>query len=116
MNYKEYNRKLLLSNSLFAIVLWFIYVVLSFILVGDVMFTKNGIMYIVNSFIFSICSLTIAFLIGSVVLNKNAINGIVNVVALRFKFPLWCICSNRIFTKISIKFSSYFTTILVHTK
>ena len=82
MNYKEFNRKLLLSNALFSIALWLFYIILSFILLGKVMFTIHGLIFILNSFIFSMCSLTIAFLIGNTVINKNAINGIVNVVAL----------------------------------
>lgn len=86
MNYKEFNRKLLLSNSLFAIVMWLLYVILSFILVGDIMFTMHGLVYIINSFVFTICALCIAFLIGNLVINKNAINGIVNVVALGSSF------------------------------
>lgn len=98
MNYKEYNRKLLLSNSLFALILWGIYVVMSFILIGNTMYTTHGIMYIINSLIFAMCALTIAFFIGNLVTDKNAINGIVNVVALRFKFFMWSICTNGIFT------------------
>jgi len=86
MNYKTYNRKLLLSNSLFAIVMCIIYVALSFILIGNIMFTQHGLIYIINSFIFTICAVTISFLIGNLVLNKNAINGIVNVVALGSSF------------------------------
>lgn len=86
MNYKKYNRKLLLSNSLFAIVMWLFYVILSFILIGNAMFTIRGLMYMINSFIFTICALTIAFLIANIVSNKNAINGIVNVVALGSSF------------------------------
>lgn len=82
MNYKAYNRNLLLSNSLFAIVLWLFYVAVSFVLVGDIMFTSHGLIYIINSFIFTISAVTIAFLIGNLTHNKNAINGIVNVVAL----------------------------------
>ena len=50
------------------------------------MFTMHGVVYIVNSFLFTICALTIAFLIGNLVNNKNAINGIVNVVALGSSF------------------------------
>ena len=86
MNYKAHNRKLLLSNSLFAIVLWGIYVVLSFILIGNIMFTMHGLVYIINSFVFTICAVTIAFLIGNLVTNKNAINGIINVIALGSSF------------------------------
>lgn len=86
MNYKTYNRKLLLSNSLFAIVLWLFYVLLSFILLGDIMTSVHGLFYILNSFVFTLCALSIAFLIGSLVSNKNAMNGIVNVIALGSSF------------------------------
>lgn len=86
MNYKKFNRKLLVCNSLFAIVMWLLYVILSFILIGDIMFTMHGLIYIINSFIFTICALTIAFFIGNLIINKNAINGIVNVVGLGSSF------------------------------
>ena len=85
-NYKKINRQLLLSNSLFSIILWFIYVVLSFVLIKDVMFSNQGIIYLINSFIFTMCATTIAFFIGSLVSNKDAINGIVNVIALGSSF------------------------------
>lgn len=86
MNYKKHNRQLLISNSLFAIVLWAFYVILSFVLIGDVMFSTHGLIYIANSFVFTLCAVTIAFLIGNLVNNKDAINGIVNVVALGSSF------------------------------
>lgn len=85
-NYKTLNRQLLLSNSLFSIILWMIYVVLSFILVGDIMFSVHGIFYLINSFVFTICATTIALFIGNIVSNKNAISGIVNVIALGSSF------------------------------
>ena len=85
-NYKTLNRQLLLSNSLFSIILWMIYVVLSFILVGDIMFSIHGIFYLINSFVFTICATTIALFIGNIVSNKNAISGIVNVIALGSSF------------------------------
>ncbi len=86
MDYKKHNRILLLSNILLAIVLWLFYVVLSIILCGKVMFTASGVIYIINSFIFTICSVSIAFLISNLINNKQAINGIVNVVALGSSF------------------------------
>lgn len=86
MSYHSHNRKLLVSNSLFAFFLWGMYVLLSFPLVGNIMFTMHGLVYIINSFLFTICALTIAFLIGNLVSNKNAVNGIVNVVALGSSF------------------------------
>lgn len=86
MNYKEYNRKLLLSNSLFAIVLWILYVILSFVFVGDIMFTAHGLLYIINSFLFTFCAFTLAFFIGNLVSNKDAISSLVNVIALGSSF------------------------------
>lgn len=86
MNYKKHNRKLLLSTGIVAIALWIFYVALSFILIGDTMFSYHGLILIINSFVFSICSLTLAFLISSIVNNKNAINAIINVVGLGSSF------------------------------
>lgn len=85
-DYRKLNRQLLLSNSLFSIILWFVYVALSFVLIGDIMFSNQGIIYLLNSFIFTMCATTIAFFIGNLVSNKNAINGIVNVIALGSSF------------------------------
>lgn len=86
MDDKKYNMYLLISNSIFAFILWLLYVIISFITVGTVMFSLHGLLYIINSFIFSICSLAIAFLIGNLMNNKEAINGIVNVIALGSSF------------------------------
>ena len=86
VNYTTYNRKLLISSGVFAILLWGLYVLLSFILIKDNMFSMHGLWYIINSFVFMLCALSIAFLIATLVSDKNAINGIVNVVALGSSF------------------------------
>lgn len=86
MNYKKYNRQLLLSNGLFACFLWAFYVLVSFVLFGSSIFTTHIIFYMLNSFIFTLCALSIAFLIGNLIHNREAINGIVNVIALGSSF------------------------------
>ncbi len=86
MDYRKFNRILLLSNGLFALGLWVVYVLLSLLLVGKVLLSRQGLLYLANSFAFLLCTLTIAFLIGTLVKNKNAVNGIVNVVALGSSF------------------------------
>ena len=86
IRYKSFNRYLLLSNGLFAFVLWALYIILSVILLGDIVFSLHGLICIVNSLIFTLVSLVIALLIGNLINNKNAINGIVNVVALGSSF------------------------------
>ncbi len=85
-HYRTINRQLLLSNCILSIILWLFYVVLSFILIGKVMFSTQGLMYLLNSFVFTMCATTMALLIGNLVTNKDAINGIVNVVALGSSF------------------------------
>ena len=86
MDDKKYNQILLLSNFLFAFVLWIFYIILSIILCGNVMFGPSGIIYIINSLVFTFCAVTLALLISNLINNKNAINGIINVVALGSSF------------------------------
>lgn len=86
MDYKKHNRYLLLSNCVYAVIVWALYVVASFILIGDSMFSMHGLVYIVNAFVFTLCATALSFLLGSVVSNKNAVNGIVNVVGLGSSF------------------------------
>lgn len=86
MDYKKQNNILLFANSVFAIIVWLVYVILSIILCGDIILSSRGLIYILNSFIFTICCVTIAFLISNLINNKNAINGIINVVALGSSF------------------------------
>lgn len=85
-SYKRINQKLLLSLGVIALLLWIFYIALAFILLGKVIFEAHGILYIINSFIFMIVSLCLAFLIGNIVNSKTAINGIINVVALGSSF------------------------------
>ena len=85
-NYKTLNRTLLLSNCLYSLLIWLIYLIMSFVLLGNIMFTTHGIIFMINSLIFTICATTIAVLIGTIVTKKEAISGIVNVVALGSSF------------------------------
>ena len=85
-NYKKNNRILLLSNLLYAFIIWLIYLLLAIIILGNILWTSNGIMYILNSFIHLITITSLAFLIGTIVTNKDAVNGITNVVGIGTSF------------------------------
>lgn len=85
-SYLKINMELFLGNLVFALSMWLLYVVVSIILFGNIMFTINGLLLILNSLIFTIMSLSIGFMIGSFVRNKEAINGLSNVIALGFSF------------------------------
>lgn len=80
------NRILMLANGLFMLLLWLIYVIISFIIDSGAMCSLAGLWLILNSGIFTLCVTTMAFLISSVVQNRNVLNGIVNVVALGSSF------------------------------
>ena len=85
-SYKKLNKVLLLRNALYAFTLWAIYVIMSFVFVGETMVSLNGLLLIANSFIFVICATTLAFFIGNLVKNKDSISGIVNVIGLGSSF------------------------------
>lgn len=89
-NYKKYNLIVLMSLSIVILAMWMMYMILSFILFKNQMTTSNGIAYMLNSLVFALCSLSIGFLIGNITQNKNAIGGIVNVVALGTSFLCGC--------------------------
>lgn len=85
-SYQKYNLELLLSSALYSFIVWIIFIIIGIILLGDIMFTTRGLIYMINSLIFTFCCLTIALVISTLVNNKNAVNGIVNVVALGSAF------------------------------
>lgn len=82
MNYKKYNKYILLSSFIYSSIIWLLYVILSFIIIGSSMFSLRGLTYILNTFIFSFVALTLALLISNLIKSKGAISGIVNVIAL----------------------------------
>ena len=82
MNYKKYSKYILLSSFLYSSIIWILYIILSFIIIGSSMFSLRGLIYILNTFIFSFVALTLALLISNLIKSKGAISGIVNVIAL----------------------------------
>lgn len=85
-SYKKINRQLFLGNICLTFAVWLSYVLISFILYKDTMFTTPGLLFIINSFVFSIMALSLGFLIGNLVRSKEAQSGIVNIIALGTSF------------------------------
>lgn len=86
INYKSHNNKILLASIVFSSIVWLLFVIIGVIVVGDIMFSLRGLISIINSLIFTFCALTLSILISSLTNNKNAISGIVNVIALGSAF------------------------------
>ena len=85
-NYKKHNRILLLANCCYSIIMWFLYVLISLIVLKDAMFNIRGLLFIINSLIFTICVTTFSVLIANAISNKDALSGISNVVSIGSSF------------------------------
>lgn len=86
MNYKTHNKYILLASFIYTCIVWLLYILLGMFLFKGDLFTIKGLIYSINTFIFTFCSLTIAILISTIVSSKEAISGIVNVIALGSAF------------------------------
>lgn len=86
INYKTHNRLILSASFAYSVIVWALFLIVGMILLGDIMLTTRGLVYMLNSFVFTFCSLTIALFISTLVNDKNAVSGIVNVVALGSAF------------------------------
>ena len=82
MNYKKYNQKLLVASIGYSLIVWLLFIILGIIILGNIMFSLQGLIYCLNALIFTFVCLTLALLISTIIDNKNAISGIVNVIAL----------------------------------
>ena len=82
MDYKKHNRLILLASLCYVVLVWLVYVILGAIILKVNFLNLKGLFYLLNSFIFSFCSLSLSLLISTLVNNKNAVGGVVNVVAL----------------------------------
>lgn len=84
--YKKLLTQLFLGNSCFVVLMWILYVSLSFVLFGPIIFSINGLLMIINLAVFCFACLGFGFLIGNLVKSREAQSGIVNVVALGTSF------------------------------
>lgn len=86
MNYKKHNGLILKSSLVYALIVWVLFSLLAIILLGKSLLNIRGLLLLLNTLIFTLQALTFALLISSLVNNKDAIGGIVNVVALGSAF------------------------------
>ena len=85
-NYKKHSGLILKSSLLYALIVWVLFSLLAIILLGKSLLNIRGLLLSLNTLIFTLQALTFALLISSLVNNKDAIGGIVNVVALGSAF------------------------------
>lgn len=109
-DYKKYNRIVLGACSIVIIGMWLLYMIIALIIFKDLFISMNGLWYVINSFVFSLCSLCIGFLIGNITQNKGAISGIVNVVSLGSSFLCGCFVPFEFMPDYVIKIAHIFPT------
>lgn len=86
MNYKTHNKYLLRASFIYSIIVWFLFMLLGTILFSNTILSLRGLVYAINLLIFIFTSLTLALLLSTLIDNKDAINGIVNVISLGSAF------------------------------
>lgn len=82
LSMKNMNIQMVFANITYALVVWFVMIIASFIMFKNYMFTINGLLSLLNSFVFTLAALIISILISNLVTSRNALSAVVNVIAL----------------------------------
>ncbi len=80
------NRQIVFASMLFAIVLWFVFNILSVIVCGRTVFEDKNIYYLLNSMAYMILSSGIVCVVASFGLKTEAISMVSNILGLSFSF------------------------------
>lgn len=85
-SYKKINIQLFAGNLCLALLIWLLFNIIGLIFYPKVMMSSHGLLLMINFLAFSITALSIGFLIGNLVKSREAMDGIVNVLALGSSF------------------------------
>lgn len=110
MNYKTHNKYLLRASFVYSIIVWLLFMLLGTILFSNTILSLRGLVYALNLFIFIFTSLTLAILLSTLIDNKDAVNGIVNVISLGSAFLCGAFIPTEWLPETVIKISRIFPT------
>lgn len=79
---KKYNFSLLLANSIFAFSVFALLTTLSFFVLGNIVLTPFFIFEILNILLYTLAALTLAELVSTFNLSRDAVSGVVNLLSL----------------------------------
>lgn len=85
MHMSKFNMELFIANILISIIVWAIFILIAAIMFKGNLFTIQGILFILNFFVFTICCLSMAFLI-SYVSSEKTVSAISTMFSLLFSF------------------------------
>ncbi|PYG85769.1 ABC-2 type transport system permease protein [Ruminiclostridium sufflavum DSM 19573] len=80
------NMQIILGNIIYAAACWGLMMVCNFLLFRDDMFTLNGLYFCINSLVFTVMALCLAFFAGIFVKSSNAQSSVTNVLGLGLSF------------------------------
>ena len=86
ISYQSMNRQLLLGNYTVGFLIWGLYVMFSFILYPQAMFSYNGLLLVINSIALMIFIQVFSFLLTKFTSNREILSGIGNVIGLGSSF------------------------------
>ena len=95
LTFKSQNAQLLLSALVYGVFSWLVFAVIAFIRYGNTLFTTNGLLCLLNSFVFMTVSFAITMLITNFSPGSNALSMLSNILGLTLGFmggifvPLW---------------------------
>lgn len=82
LHLKKYNFSLLLANSIFAFSVFALLTTLSFLVLGNIVLTPFFIYEILNILLYTLAALTLAELVSTFNLSRDAVSGVVNLLSL----------------------------------
>lgn len=82
LHLKKYSFSLLLANSIFAFSVFVLLTTLSFFVLGDIVLTPFFIFEILNILLYTLAALTLAELVSTFNLSRDAVSGVVNLLSL----------------------------------
>ena len=86
MKNRTFNLQLIMGNLVFALATYVVMAGFGFLLNRKHMMSYNGLLLCINALVFTIVALSISYLVGLLIKNKNAQSAIANVLALGFSF------------------------------
>lgn len=80
------NRQVFLANAMLAVLIYLVFVAVGFAMLGRELLTTPGIVMLLNFFVLTLFALALGVLLGTLVSNREAINGVIQVVSLGSSF------------------------------
>ncbi len=82
----RYNQQIIMGNIVLATFLWFIFILVAYLFFGNLLFSLNASLMIIQAFVYAQVALAIAYAIGIFVKSSEVQNGLATVVPLALAF------------------------------